>query len=138
MLTIDLQPISLDNPAKMTGQRLTHVIVPGGRFDRAADALLATGFQLRWQSPVMSGIRLVDFAPKQTPDSKLKYSCPQCGANAWAKPNSHLMCAQCFQKHVERCEHWMYADEIVSIARKDIMRPVIAVDLAFLEKERKQ
>jgi predicted SprT family Zn-dependent metalloprotease len=138
MVTIGLQPISLDNPAKMTGQRVTHVIVPGGRFDRATDALLATGFQLRWQSPVMPGVRLVEFTPKQTADSKVKYSCPQCSANAWAKPNSHLMCAQCFQKHVEWCEHWMYADEIMSIARKYIMRPVRAADLTSLEKERKQ
>src|SRR2546428_7487364 len=29
---------------------LTHYIMDGGAFDRAAEVLLATGFQLRWQS----------------------------------------------------------------------------------------
>jgi hypothetical protein len=50
MLRIGLRPISFDRPGNMTGQRVSHEIVAGGRFDIAADKLLATGFQLKWQS----------------------------------------------------------------------------------------
>lgn len=27
--------------------------------------------------------------------SKTKYSCPQCGTNAWAKPKTRLICGDC-------------------------------------------
>ena len=41
MMRIGLRPIS-DRPGKMSGYRVTHEIVPGARFDVAADKLLAT------------------------------------------------------------------------------------------------
>jgi transcription elongation factor Elf1 len=27
--------------------------------------------------------------------SKTKYTCPQCGQNAWAKPQANLLCGDC-------------------------------------------
>jgi hypothetical protein len=128
MLAIGLRPESLDKPGKMTGQAVTHKILPGGRFDRVADELLATGFRLHWQSPLQWSIgTLGGIAPVQTSDSKVKYTCPQpqCSANAWAKPNSRLECAQCFQKYIERCEHWMYSDEILALVTRFVMRPCV-------------
>jgi hypothetical protein len=74
---------------KPTGQQVTHYIVPGGRFDRAADALLHGGFQLSWQS-----FKLATHSGKGKV-SKLKYTCPDCGLNAWAKPGVHLVCGAC-------------------------------------------
>lgn len=126
MLAIGLRPISFDNPGKMTGQAVTHEIIPGGRFDMTAEQLLATGFQLTWQSiPELSNrsLMLDGNDATQHVTSKCKYSCSQCSANAWAKPNSSLVCAPCLQKYVERCEHWMYADEILAITTRYVMHP---------------
>ena len=51
MVTVGLMPTDTGEAGgKTTGQSVTHYIMDAGAFDRAADALLATGFQLRWQS----------------------------------------------------------------------------------------
>src|SRR4030095_15545627 len=41
MVDVGLQPVSLDQPGKMTGQRVTHEIIAGGRFDEVAEQLLS-------------------------------------------------------------------------------------------------
>ena len=43
MIAIGLKPVSLDQPGKMTGTKVTHEIVPGGRFDVACSELLQRG-----------------------------------------------------------------------------------------------
>ena len=73
---------------KRTGQRVTHYIIEGGRFDVAAREFLADGFKLGWQSPVGAGKR-------KAPESKVKYSCFVCDLNAWAKPEVRLICGTC-------------------------------------------
>jgi hypothetical protein len=109
MLAIGLRPISLDNPGKMTGQAVTHEIITGGPFDVAAGQLLATGFRLTWQSiPLelsVSTLILDDNAPLQHNTGRLKYKCPACDLNVWAKPKVNLVCGQCLQSYVEQCEH---------------------------------
>jgi hypothetical protein len=30
--------------------------------------------------------------------SKKRYSCPECGTNAWAKPDVHLVCEECDER----------------------------------------
>jgi len=96
MLSRGLRPISLDNPGKMTGQRVTHEIVPGGPFDVAADQLLVTGFSLRWQAADAVAMphnhTLVQEPP---PRNKVKYTCPECGLNVWGKPRARLICGHC-------------------------------------------
>lgn len=89
MLRIGLEPVSLDNPGKMTGQRVTHTIMADGEFARVWDSLkdeLDSDALLRdiWQS-----------VKKPTKNSKVRYDCPVCGAKAWAKPDSNLMCGDC-------------------------------------------
>jgi predicted SprT family Zn-dependent metalloprotease len=74
---------------KQTGQRMTHYIVEGGMFAVAADALLATKFRLNWQSAAW-GER-----PRPKGKNKVKYTCPACGQNAWAKPEASLVCGEC-------------------------------------------
>jgi hypothetical protein len=32
---------------------------------------------------------------RKAPVSKAKFSCPDCGANAWGKPDLHLVCGDC-------------------------------------------
>ncbi len=76
---------------KQTGQHMTHYIVDGGVFDLVADQLLATDFRLNWQSAA-EGRRA---RPKGK--SKVKYTCPSCGQNAWAKPDAALVCGECME-----------------------------------------
>ena len=75
---------------KTTGQSVTHYIMAGEAFDRAAEALLATGFQLRWQSYACDA----EVAQRKA-KSKTKFTCPGCGQNAWAKRDASLMCGDC-------------------------------------------
>jgi predicted SprT family Zn-dependent metalloprotease len=90
MVEVGLMPSDTgEESGKTTGQHMTHYIVKGGAFDRAADALLATDFRLNWQSAAL-GERT---RPKRT--SKVKYTCPTCGQNAWAKPEASLVCGDC-------------------------------------------
>lgn len=73
-----------------TGQNMSHYINPGEAFDRAADDLIARGWEIRYTAPEMSDD---DKARKvQRKASKTKYTCPECGANAWAKPGMQLLC----------------------------------------------
>ena len=90
MIEVGLMPSDTGlEGGKQTGQRMTHYIVEGGVFDRAADALLATKFRLNWQSGAL-GERT---RPKGK--NKVKYTCPTCGQNAWAKPEASLLCGEC-------------------------------------------
>jgi predicted SprT family Zn-dependent metalloprotease len=71
---------------KETGPRMTHYILPNDRFARAYKKLEATGFRLDWESVLL----ITD----KKPVSKVKYSCG-CGTNAWAKPETNLICGSC-------------------------------------------
>ena len=89
---VGLTPTNTGNTGgKKTGQHMTHVITDGGRFDTRANELLASGFHLNWQSltrgSAAKGIRGTR--------NKIKYTCPTCGLNAWAKPHAHLICGDC-------------------------------------------
>jgi predicted SprT family Zn-dependent metalloprotease len=90
MREIGLQPSHTgEEGGKATGQRMSHYILPGGSFAKAYATLAARGFQLHWQSvPVSAHAR-----GKKA--SKTKYSCPDCGQNAWAKPAASLVCGAC-------------------------------------------
>jgi predicted SprT family Zn-dependent metalloprotease len=91
MVLIGLMPTDTGEAGgKTTGQRMTHYIMAGEAFDRVADALLATGFQLNWQSHALHAAEA-----KRKAASKTKYTCPGCGQNAWAKPDASLVCGEC-------------------------------------------
>ena len=92
MLTIDLKPVSLDQPGKMTGNKVTHEIVPEGWFDRVCAKLLERGIQIDYVEAWTEGGK--DKAAKKL---KVKYSCPECGVNAWGKADLRLICGECDQ-----------------------------------------
>jgi hypothetical protein len=74
---------------RRTGQRVSHYIIGGGRFDLSCQRLLEGGFRLNWQScdPSANG---------RGPDtSKKKFTCPACLQNAWAKSGASLLCGLC-------------------------------------------
>ena len=37
-------------------------------------------------------------APVGNKSSKMKFTCPECGQNAWAKPDALLLCGECFDE----------------------------------------
>jgi ribosomal protein S27AE len=39
---------------------------------------------------------LIDQEAKAKKASKTKFSCPECGQNAWAKPDASLICGNCY------------------------------------------
>lgn len=93
---------------KWTGDRMTHLIVPGGPFARACADLMTSDFTLSWldrfppYSPFSSedgedlegmGIE-VQKSPKNK-SNRIKYGCPNCEAKAWGKPGLALRCGSC-------------------------------------------
>jgi hypothetical protein len=89
MKALGLQPSSTGAVGgKETGQHMSHYILPGGPFSQSYDQLAATGWILNLQSaPRPGGTR--------APNSKVKSTCPECGGNAWSKPNYQLACVAC-------------------------------------------
>ena len=93
MRAVGLVPSATGEPGgKETGQRMTHYIEEGGHFAVACAELVGGGFAIpyieRWSE---GGAR----TRKVKAASKTKYTCPDCGANAWAKPDMHLVCGEC-------------------------------------------
>lgn len=91
MLEIGLAPSTTGAPGGAeTGEKMTHYIIEGGPFARAAKALLADGFRLTWHDPHQD-----EPAAKKKRNTRAKYTCPSCGLNAWAKPAAALVCGEC-------------------------------------------
>lgn len=89
MKELGLQPTDTGEVGgKEVGHKMTHLIVDGGPFDALTQRLLAEGFSLDWQSAAP-----VAGAPKKK--DRIKYTCPVCGTNLWAKPGVHVACVEC-------------------------------------------
>jgi hypothetical protein len=91
MREVGLQPTTTGKEGGAeTGQAVTHYILPAGRYSKVYEKLAATGLQLNWQSlPAMGQGRGKN-------SSKTKFTCTDCGQNAWAKPGARLICGVCF------------------------------------------
>lgn len=89
---------------KETGERVSHYIISDGPFQTVCKALLATGFQLGWQS------RTANRKQKKKKQTRSKFTCPDCGQNAWAKPNALLNCGDCYEQEKETIP--MLADSV--------------------------
>ena len=92
MLDVGLHPSDTGAPGgAMTGQKMTHYILDGGPYDLACAELLSEGFSLTWADRGdydRKGLK----APKQ---DRVKFTCPDCDLNAWAKPTAALVCGSC-------------------------------------------
>lgn len=89
MRAIGLEPSDTAAPGgKPTGQKVSHYIIPGGAFDRAADRLLNRGFKFDWAAVEIN-------APKSRQSSKSAYQCEGCGAKVWGKPGLRIGCGDC-------------------------------------------
>ena len=86
MEVIGLIPSNTGLPGgKQTGQQMTHYTQDGGSFDLKCSALLADGFTIPWHARTENPLA----AKKRA--SKTKYTCPSCGTNAWAKPETAII-----------------------------------------------
>lgn len=95
MREIGLIPVSHDHPGKETGQKVSHTIEQGGRFEQACTAYLATGTAILYHDRAGDGEAATR---KKKAASKTKYTCPACGLNAWAKPDARLICGECSEE----------------------------------------
>lgn len=95
---------------KRTGPRVTHYIIEHGLFDAATQVLLDRGYVIRWSDRItkkeaqtksipvkaVADQQLGTPAPtKPRSRDRIKFTCSQCGLNAWAKPSAALKCAPC-------------------------------------------
>jgi predicted SprT family Zn-dependent metalloprotease len=94
MEAVGLIPSDTGEPGgKKTGDRMSHYIEPGGRFEQACAALLAEGFTVPWVARADAG---EDPARKKKRlASKTKYACPSCGLSVWGKPEIKVACVEC-------------------------------------------
>ncbi|QJW95146.1 hypothetical protein [Frigoriglobus tundricola] len=78
---------------KQTGQRMTHYIEKGGRFETAFKAMPET-IRLPWTS---GGALLGIKGPKEPKaKNKIKYTCAGgCDVNVWGKPGLRIACGEC-------------------------------------------
>lgn len=104
MKAVGLQPSSTGRPGgKETGQRMSDYVIKGGAFERVTAALLEGGFQvswhdaLRWSEPSANGEGETGEGDEPIKDrsNRVKYSCAECGLNAWGKLGLPLMCGRC-------------------------------------------
>jgi hypothetical protein len=117
MQSLGLPASSTGEPGgKSTGDKMSHYIDPLGPFAKSFEKLRSEHeFSLQWIdfsseeplkiSPLDPGT--ADPAAggdpgatsKRTPppdkSNRAKYSCPDCGLNAWAKPGANLICGDC-------------------------------------------
>jgi predicted SprT family Zn-dependent metalloprotease len=94
MRAVGLIPTDTGLPGgKETGQKMGHLIEPGGRFERACATFLATAGAVLYHDRAGDD-EAAKVRTKKTA-SKTKYTCPSCGLNAWAKPEAHLLCGDC-------------------------------------------
>ena len=90
MQEIGLMPSNTGEPGgKATGQQMTHYIIEGGNFEIAAGAFLL-GHKLSWNSqPPLTK------EAKKKKQTRVKYVCPDCMTNIWAKPGIEVTCTEC-------------------------------------------
>jgi len=111
MESIGLMPSSTGEPGgKRTGDRMSDYPIPGGRFEKVAEILLATAFHIPWVDRHLPGSGQAGTEEGETgdeeaaakPKSKIKYThaCEQSGeANLWGKPDLAVACAHCGQRY---------------------------------------
>lgn len=90
MMRVGLTPT--DGTGKMTGRKITHSIDEGGPFEVAMADLMP------FDIPFFTAPQ--DKAEKKKDPSKVKFTCACCGAKAWAKVGSNLMCGDC-EEHMD-------------------------------------
>jgi predicted SprT family Zn-dependent metalloprotease len=103
MKAIGLHPSSTGKEGgQETGDHVTHYIVPGGPFESAANELLMAGFAITWtekapeteEAPIEGSVGATEPKSGERSGKRVKYTCPVCRLNAWAKHRIQLVCGK--------------------------------------------
>ncbi len=90
MKEVGLQPSHTGQPGgKETGKKMSDYPIPGGIFEEVFEAIPA--------EMLLPFVAVPDpeKQKKKRKKNKVKYTCPECGGNVWAKPNMHINCGDC-------------------------------------------
>lgn len=91
MIEIGLMPSDTGEVGgKRTGQRVSHYVIAGGPFATKLQALLTPDYSIPWRGAGAGAGKTT-----KRPNSKVKFTCPMCGQNAWGKPTASLVCGAC-------------------------------------------
>ena len=100
MKEIGLQPTDTgEEGGKETGDKVAHLIVPDGKFDKAVTRLLARDFAITWREKSeapQGGVSGDGEAEEKKSGKRVKYVCahPECKLKAWAKHDIKLICGE--------------------------------------------
>lgn len=86
MLGLGLPPVRIGT----TWRQATHRIEPSGPFMQVVQAHAAELQELPWQEASRAATR-----SKGTGSDRVRFQCPSCGGNAWARPSAELLCGTC-------------------------------------------
>ena len=93
MHAVGLVPSNTGAPGgREVGQQVSHYIAPGGPFARTCAELVQQGFDALYVELWTEGGAATR---RKKAASKTRYTCPACAANAWGKPDMHLVCGDC-------------------------------------------
>ena len=98
MKAIGLHPTDTGSEGgREIGETITHVIVAGGAFEKAARQLLARDFSIPWKEIRPAAARGGDAAeaepaPPTRSGKRVRYCCPDCDLKAWARHDARLVC----------------------------------------------
>lgn len=98
MKSVGLYPSDTGDPGgKELGDQMSHYVIDGGPFAKAAADLIAKGFAITWQQQddpkdTSSPTPGKDLSEPSTAGKRVKYSCPICSLAAWARRDAQLMC----------------------------------------------
>ncbi len=104
MEEIGLMPSDTGKPGgARTGSRVAHFVIEDGPFEVTANLLIKSGFVIRWGDRLApeASLKSARSADSQAasepakPKDRIKFTCPNCSLNAWAKPSAELKCVPC-------------------------------------------
>lgn len=78
---------------KQTGQRMTHYIEAGGVYEKLAKPFIAKGGYPPYHDRLLGAAEKKK--KKKKAESKTKFTCEECGVNAWGKPDLNISCNDC-------------------------------------------
>jgi predicted SprT family Zn-dependent metalloprotease len=121
MEDIGLMPSSTGMPGgKKTGDCMSDYMIEGGRFEKSLKNLLGKGFMVSWSDRcVRLLIKNEDGVGNNTNSegkiqtiqivslnnsNRNKYSCAECGINAWGKPGLNIACGDCRIQLIEQVQ----------------------------------
>lgn len=93
MESLGLMPSATRQPGgARIGDKVSHYIIDGGPFALVAAELIAGGFTISWLDRAEAE---QSKTKGKNRSNRIKYTCPDCGMNAWAKPGISLLCGEC-------------------------------------------